>query len=155
MKLDVSDDCAVRTIALPRPWRLSDPGFHADVLGMSSNSYRFFWDPATGQPRTPRPFERSTVTCVDGTEQELIVPAQNTLRFYSNNGQRYASIVTEKVRAIARNQFDCQSLEGAQLENQQDSCTVSSYSALPFSSHDTCPHFSDKLASMLTGRPLG
>jgi leishmanolysin-like peptidase len=35
-------------------------------------------------------------------------------------------IVTPKVRAIARNQFDCQSLEGAKLENQPtgtDSCT--------------------------------
>jgi leishmanolysin-like peptidase len=44
----------------------------------------------------------------------------------ANNGQRYAMIVTPKVRAIARNQFDCQSLEGAKLENQPtgtDSCT--------------------------------
>jgi len=41
-------------------------------------------------------------------------------------GNRYASIVTEKVRTIARNQFDCQSLDGAQLENQPtraESCT--------------------------------
>ena len=44
----------------------------------------------------------------------------------ANNGQRYAMIVTPKVRAIARNQFDCQSLEGAKLENQPtgtESCT--------------------------------
>jgi len=41
-------------------------------------------------------------------------------------GRRFASIVTPKVRTIARNQFDCQSLEGAQLENQptrSESCT--------------------------------
>lgn len=96
------------------------------VLGMSSNSYRFFWDPATGEPRTPRPFEARTVTCVDGSERALILPADNTMTFSEENGRRYASIVTEKVRAVARNQFDCQSLEGAQLENQptrDDSCT--------------------------------
>ena len=41
-------------------------------------------------------------------------------------GTRYASIVTPKVQAIARNQFDCQTLEGAPLENQptrSESCT--------------------------------
>ncbi|GKY92834.1 hypothetical protein MPSEU_000253000 [Mayamaea pseudoterrestris] len=93
------------------------------VLGMSSNSFRFFWNPETGEPRTSRPFEKSTVTCVDGTEQDIVLPAQNTLKLSTNeNGDRHASIVTEKVRAIARNQFDCQSLAGAQLENQQDSC---------------------------------
>jgi len=49
------------------------------------------------------------------------------MQFISDNsGNRYASIVTEKVRAVARNQFDCQSLEGARLENQPtrpESCT--------------------------------
>jgi leishmanolysin-like peptidase len=95
------------------------------VLGHSSNSYRFYWDPETGEPRTSRPFQSSTVLCVDGVERELIVPAENTMKFFNHSGHRYASIVTEKVRAVARNQFDCQSLEGAQLENQptrDDSC---------------------------------
>jgi leishmanolysin-like peptidase len=44
----------------------------------------------------------------------------------TDTGRRYASIVTPKVQAVARNQFDCQTLEGAQLENQptrSDSCT--------------------------------
>jgi leishmanolysin-like peptidase len=44
----------------------------------------------------------------------------------TSTGKRFASIVTPKVQAIARNQFDCQDLEGAQLENQptrSDSCT--------------------------------
>jgi len=48
------------------------------------------------------------------------------MRFINDNGVRYASIVTEKVRAIARNQFDCQTLTGAFLENQptqEESCT--------------------------------
>lgn len=99
----------------------------AHVLGMSSNSYRFFYDPSTGLPRTTRPFSAQTVTCVDGTQRSLIVPGTSTMVFgQRSDGTRYCSIVTEKVRQIARNQFDCQTLEGAPLENQPtraDSCT--------------------------------
>ncbi len=99
----------------------------AHVLGMSSNSYRFFWDPETGAPRTERPFSAQTVTCVDGVTRTQILPAKTTMEFFlAENGQRYASIVTPKVRAVARNQFDCQSIAGAQLENQptgSNSCT--------------------------------
>lgn len=99
----------------------------AHVLGMSSNSYRFFWDPDTGEPRTQRPFAAQTVTCVDGVSRTQILPDENTMKFFlAENGQRYASIVTPKVRTIARNQFDCQSIAGAQLENQptgSNSCT--------------------------------
>lgn len=95
------------------------------VLGHSSNSYRFYWDPSTGEPRTPRPFEATTVTCVNGAERTLIMPAENTVKFVTTNTQTYATIVTEKVAAVARNQFDCQTLEGAFLENEptrEDSC---------------------------------
>mmetsp|Transcript_34793 Transcript_34793/g.72959 ORF Transcript_34793/g.72959 Transcript_34793/m.72959 type:complete len:892 (+) Transcript_34793:497-3172(+) len=99
----------------------------AHVLGHSSNSYRFYWDSETGKERTPRPFESRTVTCVDDVERSLILPGEDTMQFYEgSNGQRYAAIVTPKVRAMARNQFDCQSLPGAKLENQptgSDSCT--------------------------------
>jgi hypothetical protein len=99
----------------------------AHVLGHSFNSYRFFWDSETGIERTPRPFESRTVTCVDDEQRTLILPDENTMKFFqAENGQRYAAVVTPRVKAVARNQFDCQSLEGAKLENQptgSDSCT--------------------------------
>lgn len=99
----------------------------AHVLGHSSNSYRFFWDSETGKERTPRPFASRTVTCVDDVERSLVLPGEDTMQFYqSSNGQRYAAIVTPKVQAVARNQFDCQTLPGAKLENQptgSESCT--------------------------------
>jgi leishmanolysin-like peptidase len=99
----------------------------AHVLGMSSNSYRFFWDPETGTERTARPFTSQSVVCVDGVERTLVLPDENTMKFFiATSGQRYASIVTAKVATVARNQFDCQELEGAQLENQptgENSCT--------------------------------
>jgi hypothetical protein len=89
----------------------------AHVLGMSSNSYRYFWDPETSQPRTSRPFTASTVECVDGQSRTIYLPDENTLRFgVSKLGKRYATIVTPKVKTVARNQFNCQELEGAQLE---------------------------------------
>jgi len=99
----------------------------AHVLGMSSNSYRFFWDPETGIERTARPFDYKDVVCVDGVERSLILPDDNTMKFFiATSGQRYASIVTPKVATVARNQFNCQQLGGAQLENQptgENSCT--------------------------------
>jgi len=99
----------------------------AHVFGMSSNSYRYFWDPETGKPRTDRNFKSTTITCVDDVQRTLILPDENTMRFFqADSGKRHASIVTEKVRTVARNQFNCQSLEGAQLENQptgSSSCT--------------------------------
>uniref|UniRef100_A0A7S2Y7Z5 Leishmanolysin-like peptidase n=1 Tax=Entomoneis paludosa TaxID=265537 RepID=A0A7S2Y7Z5_9STRA len=97
------------------------------VLGHSSNSYRFFYDPDTGAPRTGRPFSSRTVTCVDGTSRSQVLPGISTMVFgQREDDTRYASIVTPKVQAIARNQFNCQTLEGAPLENQptrSDSCT--------------------------------
>lgn len=87
------------------------------VLGMSSNSYRFFWNPETGKPRTARPIKPKTVKCVDGNTKTTYVPDENTLQFIENDaGTLAAVIVTEKVRTVARNQFNCQDLEGAQLE---------------------------------------
>lgn len=101
----------------------------AHVFGMSSNSYRSFWDPDSNppQPRTPRPLRSVTVQCVDGVSRTLSIPAENTLKFSTaQNGQRYAAIVTPKVQTVVRNHFNCQDLEGAQLENQptgSNSCT--------------------------------
>eukprot|EP00977_Amphora_coffeiformis_P009120 scaffold2069_cov187-Amphora_coffeaeformis.AAC.37 len=97
------------------------------VLGHSSNSYRLFYDPDTGNPRTSRPFERRTVSCVDGVSRSEVLPGESTMQFGQRaDGTRFASIVTPKVKTIAQNQFNCPTLEGAPLENQPtrtDSCT--------------------------------
>uniref|UniRef100_A0A7S4MZQ4 Leishmanolysin-like peptidase n=1 Tax=Odontella aurita TaxID=265563 RepID=A0A7S4MZQ4_9STRA len=61
-------------------------------------------------------------TCVDGTQRREVLPDESTLRFFEDGvGRRRAEIVTEKVAQVARNQFDCQSLAGAPLENQPTS----------------------------------
>ena len=90
----------------------------AHVFGMSRNSLRYFWDSETGERRTERPFKPTTVECVTGTTQFLTLPDTDTLQILTaENGQRFATIVTPKVRTVARNQFNCQDLEGGQLEN--------------------------------------
>ena len=84
----------------------------AHILGMSS--FRYFWDSQTGQPRTPQP---SVLAISDSESQELVPPSEDTLQFFvSKNGKQYAAIVTPRVLAVARNQFDCQTLAGAPLE---------------------------------------
>ena len=89
------------------------------ILGMSSNSYVLFHDHATGRPRTPRPLQLTTVECVNGNIQEEYLPAGNTLELFNhpNTGQRTAQIVTPTVVQVVRNQFLCQQLAGAPLEN--------------------------------------
>lgn len=89
------------------------------ALGFSLNLLKYFRDPETGEPMTPRPFTESLVTCVDGTAQSMVFPAENTVatrRF--DDGRVYHEVVTPRVTQVARNQFDCQSITGARLENQ-------------------------------------
>ena len=101
----------------------------AHVFGMSSNSYKYYWDAEADPPavRTSRPFQSQTVTCVDEVQRTLSIPDTNTLQFLTaKNGQRYAAIVTPKVQTVVRNHFNCMDLEGGQLENQptgSNSCT--------------------------------
>ena len=107
----------------------------AQILGMSSNSFKFFRDPDTNEPLTSRPLQAKTVTCVDGTTKTETMPDETTLKFLdADNGQRYATIVTPQVRTVARNQFNCPDLEGAQLENQPvgSSCTGDHWDARLF-----------------------
>ena len=69
---------------------------------------------------TPRPFELEVRTCVDGLwYKDIIIPSCHTLREgIAANGMAYFEIVTPTVRQVVRNQFGCQSLLGARLENQ-------------------------------------
>lgn len=58
-------------------------------------------------------------TCVDGTTQLVRVASADTIRpVTTENGYAAYEVVTETVRNVVRNQFDCQELGGARLENQ-------------------------------------
>lgn len=89
------------------------------VLGMRSVDLPFFYNPETGLPRTPRPLEKREVTCVDGNMRRLAPPSSNTLKAgYTNRGKLFYEIVTPTVRQVVRNQFNCQQMGGARIENQ-------------------------------------
>lgn len=89
------------------------------ILGMRAADYPFFYDPETGLPRTPRPLEKRGVTCVDGNMVRIAPPSTNTLKTgYTNRGKLFYEVVTPTVRQVARNQFGCQQMGGARLENQ-------------------------------------
>ncbi len=110
---DTSD--AYSTVAL---FKLIVHGF-AHILGFSHKDYQYFHNPETGMPRTARPFQAQTVTCVDGGEQLTVLPSADTIQpGFTQRGLRYYEVVTPTVRMLARNQFDCQVMHGARLENQ-------------------------------------
>lgn len=88
------------------------------VLGVDADLFIFFRDPTTGEPLTPRPFETKQVTCVSGNTVTRFFPDENTIKSeITSRGRRAFNLVTPRVATVARNQFNCQSLIGARLEN--------------------------------------
>mmetsp|Transcript_44559 Transcript_44559/g.65559 ORF Transcript_44559/g.65559 Transcript_44559/m.65559 type:complete len:595 (-) Transcript_44559:49-1833(-) len=92
----------------------------AHVLGMTSDQLKFFRDIETGEPLTPRPFVKSTVTCLDGQRHtDMKVPSSNTLQSgITSTGMPFFEVVTPTVTTVVRNQFNCQQMKGVRLENQ-------------------------------------
>eukprot|EP00587_Corethron_hystrix_P003135 CAMPEP_0113301726 /NCGR_PEP_ID=MMETSP0010_2-20120614/2833_1 /TAXON_ID=216773 ORGANISM="Corethron hystrix, Strain 308" /NCGR_SAMPLE_ID=MMETSP0010_2 /ASSEMBLY_ACC=CAM_ASM_000155 /LENGTH=670 /DNA_ID=CAMNT_0000155393 /DNA_START=359 /DNA_END=2368 /DNA_ORIENTATION=+ /assembly_acc=CAM_ASM_000155 len=115
------------------------------ILGMSYNSFRYFRDSDTGIPLTPRPIIPQMTTCMDGSVREEHLPSSKILKvsFSSTGAKRRAYIVTNKVRQVVRNQFNCQDLIGAQLENIPTGMSC-------FGDHwDERAYYSDSLSGIL------
>lgn len=96
------------------------------ILGFNSQSLAHFRDRKTGEPITPRDPNGDVIDkrieCTGVGEDRgyatVPLPSLDILRFQEvRGGQRVAIIVTPNVRQVARNHFDCQSLEGAELES--------------------------------------
>lgn len=88
------------------------------VLGFKDTDYAYYYNIETGLPRTPDPIMAS-VKCIDGSTSNLFLPGDTTLAAgVTDYGVQYFSVVTPTVRQVARNHFDCQTIEGARLENQ-------------------------------------
>jgi len=97
------------------------------VLGMNPLSMAHFRE-RDGKPQTERDedgnVEDVEVECAGGFEQdagvrmEVPLPSENTVRFRrTRGGRRVAEIVTPNVAQLVRNQFDCQTLPGAELQS--------------------------------------
>ena len=114
------------------------------VLGLNSDLYKYFRNPLTNQPLTPRqrtffgydagfPLTQDVpcvgVGAVEHTVQPMEMPCDNTLRYHTETvhygpdifQRGYYEIVLPTVAQVARNHFHCQTLQGARLENQPTS----------------------------------
>ena len=98
----------------------------AHILGFNSDLMPYFMDRSTGRPfledvadQDPEPIE-----CVDGTVRNVLKPSEKVLkRNETNSGIPFFEVVTPTVTTVVRNQFNCQSMNGARLENQPTAST--------------------------------
>ena len=96
----------------------------AHVLGVTSDSLRYFRHPLTGFPLTPRPFTLSTVKCVNGEEIAYVgKPGPNVMKEVTDpqTQTNHFEVITPTVRRIVQNQFNCPHATGAKLEHQPTS----------------------------------
>ena len=116
-----SQDPTDRSIKTHKSRLLTIAHEFAHILGMSSYDFPYYYSHATGLPRTPRdewgrPPEVESL-CVDGARRLVPVASESTLRSATtSNGYVAYEIVTETVRNVVRNQFDCRRVDGARLE---------------------------------------
>lgn len=118
----------------------------AHVLGITSYDMLFYYDSQTGLPRTPDPQEKE-VECMSGERKRMYVPDESTLREKYTRGVRFFEVTLPTVRQVARNQFNCQRLTGAPLENQptNEDCFGSHFEERFF--------FTESLSAILGGVP--
>lgn len=94
------------------------------VLGMNSDLFSYFHDPETGSPYKPnvRTQTEQLMECPDGQSRSVLKPSERVMQQRKTKaGTTYYEIVTPKVVQVVRNQFDCQNMTGARLENQPTS----------------------------------
>ena len=122
------------------------------VLGFSDDLFKFFRNSDNGEPLTKRPFQKSTVKCVDGSTKKKSLASDLTLQQRGNGGSLYYEIVSPTVVEIAKNHFNCNNLSGARLENQptRDSCTGSHWDERFFFTDLMSPIFSSDSVSLLS-----
>jgi Leishmanolysin len=121
----------VSLVSHDMPLRSSSPYFATHthrhelghVLGQSSRLMAYYLD-EQGVPRTARDsggFPVTTRLCADGTTETSDLPSNDTLALVVGaDGRTRQYVVTPRVQAVARNQFNCQSLPGARLQDEGD-----------------------------------
>ena len=68
---------------------------------------------------------RVSATCYDGTtKSNVMAVSTDTLEVVAERGTTVTRIVTPRVRSIVRDIFGCNSLRGAEIENQPTSVTA-------------------------------
>ncbi|KAH9137443.1 hypothetical protein LEN26_005736 [Aphanomyces euteiches] len=99
----------------------------AHALGFSAQMYAFMRNP-DGSPRTPRdstgqPPVSVSYKCPNGVVSSAVqMPSQSTVQFFTERGHSVAKLVTPNVLAFARAYFNCPTLNGAEIEDQDGGC---------------------------------
>ncbi|KAE9036495.1 hypothetical protein PR003_g6984 [Phytophthora rubi] len=102
------------------------------ALGFSAQFFPLMRHP-DGTPRTPRdangkPPTYRTGTCPNGSPIDYYVePSANTVQHSTERGHVVAKMVTPKVAAFVQSHFNCSSLTGAEIEQQDDSGCLGSH----------------------------
>lgn len=86
------------------------------LLGMSSDSFPYWYDSVTGFPRTPRPFNYNLDCGTVASETTVRLSADVT-----HSGLHY-EIITPTVKAVVQNQFNCSGDIGGRLETYPGGC---------------------------------
>lgn len=85
---------------------------------MSSDLIKYFRKP-DGTPRTARPFQSRSGICLNGTTVIMEFPDESYFEpGLSIRYQWHYSLSSPRSQQAARNQFNCPSLKGTQMENQ-------------------------------------
>ncbi|KAL4161004.1 hypothetical protein PRNP1_001561 [Phytophthora ramorum] len=102
------------------------------ALGFSAQFFPYMRYP-DGTPRTPRdasgkpPIYKSG-TCPNGSPTEYYVePSLNTVQHFNERGHDVAKMVTPNVAAFVKAHFGCDSLAGAEIEQQDDAGCLGSH----------------------------
>ena len=93
----------------------------AHILGMSGATMPYWRDASNGgKPYTSRPLVETDVVCINGETESIAMPSESTVvEGMTETGARYFEVVTPIVRNIVSNQFDCEGVTGARLDNNE------------------------------------
>ncbi|CAK4588886.1 unnamed protein product [Aphanomyces euteiches] len=114
------------------------------ALGFSSQMYARMRYP-DGSPRTPRdasgdPPTQTSYTCPNGYVANAIqMPSDSTVQFFTERGHSVAKLVTSNVLAFVRSYFNCSTLNGAEIEDQESGCLGSHWEERLFESELMSP----------------
>lgn len=114
------------------------------ALGFSSQFFAYMRH-ADGTPRTPRdangrPPIYTSGTCKNGNPIDYyIAPHTNTVQFVNERDRAVAKLVTPNIAKYVQTHFNCSSLIGAELENQDDGCIGSHWEERIFESEYMSP----------------
>ncbi|GMF89020.1 unnamed protein product [Phytophthora fragariaefolia] len=102
------------------------------ALGFSAQFFALMRYP-DGTPRTPRdangrPPTSKSGTCPNGSPFDYFVePSSNTVQYSTERGHVVAKMVTPNVAAFVKSHFDCDSLTGAEIGQQDNSGCLGSH----------------------------